>query len=120
MEAAFTDFDATLRDGRGVRVRAMSGSDDAEILQAFDHLSADARYMRFMRVVREVDQDRLRKTVLIVTHDMREAWALADRIGVLDAGRLIACDSPPALGKSTDPRVRDLLAGAGVAVAGQS
>jgi len=58
--------------------------------------------------------------VLIVTHDMREAWALADRIGVLDAGRLIACDSPPALGKSTDPRVRDLLAGAGVAVAGQS
>ena len=63
MEAAFTDFDATLRDGRGVRVRAMSGSDDAEILQAFDHLSVDARYMRFMRVVREVDQDRLRKTL---------------------------------------------------------
>jgi len=63
MEAAFTDFAATLRDGRGVRVRAMSGSDDAEILQAFDHLSADARYMRFMRVVREVDQDRLRETL---------------------------------------------------------
>jgi acetyltransferase len=63
MEAAFMDFDATLRDGRGVHVRAMSGSDDAEILQAFDHLGADARYMRFMRVVREVDQDRLRKTL---------------------------------------------------------
>jgi len=63
MEAAFTDFDASLRDGRVVRVRAMSGSDDAEILQAFDHLSADARYMRFMRVVREVDRDRLRKTL---------------------------------------------------------
>jgi RimJ/RimL family protein N-acetyltransferase len=63
MEAAFTDFDATLRDGRGVRVRAMSGSDDAEILEAFGRLSADARYMRFMRVVREVDQDRLRKTL---------------------------------------------------------
>jgi acetyltransferase len=63
MEAAFTDFDATLRDGRGVRVRAMSASDDVEILQAFDHLGADARYMRFMRVVREVDQDRLRKAL---------------------------------------------------------
>jgi len=63
MKAAFTDFDATLRDGRSVRVRAMNGSDDVEILQAFDHLSADARYMRFMRVVREVDQDRLRKTL---------------------------------------------------------
>jgi GNAT superfamily N-acetyltransferase len=63
VDAVFTDFDATLRDGRGVHVRAMSGSDDAEILQAFDHLSADVRYMRFMRVVREVDRDRLRKTL---------------------------------------------------------
>ena len=63
MEVAFTDFDATLRDGRSVCVRAMRGADDAEILQAFGHLSADARYMRFMRVVREVDQDRLRKTL---------------------------------------------------------
>jgi RimJ/RimL family protein N-acetyltransferase len=63
MEAAFTDFDSTLRDGRGVRVRAMSSSDDAEILQAFGRLGADARYMRFMRAVREVNQDRLRKTL---------------------------------------------------------
>ena len=63
MEAPFTDYEATLRDGRSVRVRAMSSSDDAEILQAFGRLSADARYMRFMRVVREVDQDRLRKTL---------------------------------------------------------
>jgi ABC-type multidrug transport system ATPase subunit len=51
---------------------------------------------------------------------MREAWALADRIGVLDSGRLIACDSPAALGKSTDPRVHDLLEGAGVSVARHS
>ena len=63
MEAPFTEFDATLRDGRSVRVRAMRGSDDAEILQAFGRMSADARYMRFMRVVRDVDQDRLRKTL---------------------------------------------------------
>jgi acetyltransferase len=63
VEAAFTDFDTTLRDGRSVRVRAMSVADDTEILQAFDHLSEDVRYMRFMRVVREVDRDRLRKTL---------------------------------------------------------
>ena len=55
-------------------------------------------------------QARLRKTVMIVTHDMREAFALADRIGVLDAGRLIACGVPQALSASTDPRVRELLA----------
>ena len=35
-------------------------------------------------------QQRLRKTVVLVTHDMREAFALADRIGVLDEGRLVA------------------------------
>jgi RimJ/RimL family protein N-acetyltransferase len=63
MEAAFTDFDATLRDGRGVRVRAMSASDDKEILQAFGRLSSEARYTRFMRAVGEVNQDRLRKTL---------------------------------------------------------
>ena len=63
MEAPCTDFVATLRDGREVRVRPMVASDDAEILQAFGRLSADARYMRFMRVVREVDEDRLRETL---------------------------------------------------------
>ena len=59
-------------------------------------------------------QSRLRKTVMIVTHDMAEAFALADRIGVLDAGRLIACGTPTALRDSDDPRVRELLAGAAV------
>src|SRR5204862_3475122 len=39
-------------------------------------------------------QERLRKTVIIVTHDMGEAFALGDRVGVLDAGQLIANDRP--------------------------
>jgi osmoprotectant transport system ATP-binding protein len=82
---------------------------------ALDPITRTELHGEFRRI-----QDRLRKTVLIVTHDMREAWALADRIGVLDSGRLIACDSPAALGKSTDPRVHDLLEGAGVSVAGHS
>jgi osmoprotectant transport system ATP-binding protein len=82
---------------------------------ALDPITRTELHGEFRRI-----QDRLRKTVLIVTHDMREAWALADRIGVLDSGRLIACESPAVLGTSTDPRVRELLAGAGVAAAGQS
>jgi osmoprotectant transport system ATP-binding protein len=82
---------------------------------ALDPITRTELHGEFRRI-----QDRLRKTVLIVTHDMREAWELADRIGVLDSGRLIACDSPAALGKSTDPRVHDLLAGAGVSVPGPS
>jgi osmoprotectant transport system ATP-binding protein len=54
-------------------------------------------------------QSRLRKTVLMVTHDMAEAMALADRIGVLDAGRLIWCGPAHAIVESEDERVRRLV-----------
>lgn len=60
---AIADVDVTLRDGRSVHVRALHPADEAEILQAFERLSDAARYMRFMRVVREPDPERLR-TVL--------------------------------------------------------
>jgi ABC-type Fe3+/spermidine/putrescine transport system ATPase subunit len=33
-------------------------------------------------------------TVLYITHDQTEAFALADRVGVLQAGRLVQCDTP--------------------------
>ena len=42
-------------------------------------------------------QQRLRKTVVLVTHDMREAFALADRVGVLEEGMLVAYDEPAVL-----------------------
>jgi osmoprotectant transport system ATP-binding protein len=48
----------------------------------------------------------LRKTVLLVTHDMAEAMTLADRIGVLDSGRLIWLGPAQDIGASADPRVR--------------
>jgi osmoprotectant transport system ATP-binding protein len=54
-------------------------------------------------------QARVRKTVIIVTHDMSEALKLADRLGVIDEGRLIACDRPAGILKSGDPRVGRLL-----------
>jgi osmoprotectant transport system ATP-binding protein len=54
-------------------------------------------------------QARLRKTVIIVTHDMGEALALGDRLGVVDEGRLVACASPDAIRQSAEPLVRRLL-----------
>jgi osmoprotectant transport system ATP-binding protein len=54
-------------------------------------------------------QSAVRKTMVLVTHDMREAFALADRIGVLHDGRLVACDPPSALDRSHHPEVRALL-----------
>ena len=55
-------------------------------------------------------QNRLRKTVIIVTHDMAEAFALADTVGVLAEGRLAAVAPPKELARSRDPRVAPLLA----------
>ena len=54
-------------------------------------------------------QRRVRKTIVLVTHDMREAFTLADRIGVLDAGVLVACGPRSALEASTDSTVRTLV-----------
>jgi osmoprotectant transport system ATP-binding protein len=54
-------------------------------------------------------QQHVRKTVIIVTHDMGEAFALADRIGVIDEGQLVAFERPDAIARGRDPRVRRLL-----------
>ena len=48
-------------------------------------------------------QQRLGKTVVIVTHDMLEALALADRVAVLDQGALIACEPREAIVESAEP-----------------
>jgi ABC-2 type transport system ATP-binding protein len=39
-------------------------------------------------------------TVLLTTHDMDEAATLADRVGIVDHGRLLALDTPVALTKT--------------------
>lgn len=58
----------------------------------------------FRRVQRQVQ-----KTVLIVTHDLAEALLLGDRVAVLDDGVLVACDTPRAIVRSGDARVRKLI-----------
>jgi ABC-2 type transport system ATP-binding protein len=39
-------------------------------------------------------------TVVLTTHDMDEAAALTDRVGIMDHGRLLALDTPVALTRS--------------------
>ncbi|SFP10816.1 ABC-2 type transport system ATP-binding protein [Geodermatophilus dictyosporus] len=48
--------------------------------------------------VRELRADGI--TVVLTTHDMEEAAALADRVGIMDRGRLLALDTPAALTRS--------------------
>ena len=68
---------------------------------ALDPITRTELQREFQRIQRE-----LNKTVLLVTHDMAEAFALAERVGVLDSGRLIICDTPAGISRSLDHRVR--------------
>jgi osmoprotectant transport system ATP-binding protein len=71
---------------------------------ALDPLTRAELHREFRRI-----QQRLRKTVIIVTHDMGEAFALGDRVGVIDEGRLVAFDRPEIVAASREPLVRQLL-----------
>jgi iron(III) transport system ATP-binding protein len=60
--------------------------------EPLSHLDADLRERlrtEIATLARENDT-----TVLYITHDQAEAFALADRVGVLQSGRLIQCDVP--------------------------
>jgi osmoprotectant transport system ATP-binding protein len=52
---------------------------------------------------------RLGKTVIFVTHDVREALVLASRIALMDAGKIVLLETPKAFVKSEDERVRAYL-----------
>jgi osmoprotectant transport system ATP-binding protein len=68
---------------------------------ALDPLTRLEVRREFARVQRQ-----LGTTVMIVTHDLGEAFALGQRVGVLDEGSLVTCDTPASIMKSSDRRVR--------------
>jgi phospholipid/cholesterol/gamma-HCH transport system ATP-binding protein len=53
-------------------------------------------------------------TQLIVTHDLGLARAFADRIAVLDGGRIVECTLPAELAASSHPLTREFLRAAGL------
>jgi osmoprotectant transport system ATP-binding protein len=71
---------------------------------ALDPITRRQLQLEFRRI-----QARVAKCVVLVTHDIAEALALADRIGVLDEGRLIWSGPPQAIVEADEPRVRALV-----------
>jgi phospholipid/cholesterol/gamma-HCH transport system ATP-binding protein len=54
-------------------------------------------------------RDAMQITVVVVTHEVESALNIADRITILDSGRIVEVDTPDAIRKSQNPRVQNLL-----------
>jgi osmoprotectant transport system ATP-binding protein len=52
---------------------------------------------------------RLNKTIVFVTHDLREAFMLASRIGLFKGGRLVELARPADFARSNDPEARAFI-----------
>ena len=48
-------------------------------------------------------------TIIVVTHELASAFLIADRMVLLDKGRIVANGTPAELQASTQPRVRQFL-----------
>lgn len=59
-------------------------------------------------------QQRLQKTVVFVTHDLREALLLGSRVALMEAGKLVTVERPEQFRNSTDPRVAAYVEAFGV------
>jgi osmoprotectant transport system ATP-binding protein len=76
-----------------------------EPFSALDPISRERLQSEFLVLSR-----RLRKTFVMVTHDIREGLRLADRVGVMGSGRLVQCGTPREIvERPSDERVVALL-----------
>jgi osmoprotectant transport system ATP-binding protein len=71
---------------------------------ALDPLTRAEMHREFHRI-----QSQVRKTIVCVTHDMAEAFALGTRLGVLADGKLAAIDVPTEIARSNNPEVKIFL-----------
>jgi GNAT superfamily N-acetyltransferase len=74
--APFTPIDVELRDGRHLRLREIRPDDRGEVRQAFDRLSGESRYTRFMSHVKELSPRMLESVVNL--QDARELGLVAE------------------------------------------
>jgi osmoprotectant transport system ATP-binding protein len=88
--------------------RALAGDPPVLLMDepfgALDPITRRQLQQEFRRI-----QARVKKCVILVTHDIAEALALGDHVGVMDRGQLIWHGTPQAIVECEDARVRALL-----------
>ncbi len=72
---------------------------------ALDAITRSELQQEFLKL-----QAQLHKTVVFVTHDLREALLLGTRIALLENGRLVAALTPEQFAHSTDPLIAAYMA----------
>jgi len=108
------DYPNTLSGGQQQRVgfaRALAADPDYLLLDepfsALDPITKTTLRKQFADI-----QKRLEKTVVMVTHDMREALELGDRIAVMSEGRILHNATPrELLGEPQDEFVEEFIGG---------
>ena len=71
---------------------------------ALDPLTRASLQKEFAELARRLD-----KTAILVTHDVREALLLGDRIALMHAGEIVLLETPQGFLRSDNPRVRAYL-----------
>ena len=107
--ARFADrFPSELSGGQRQRVgvaRALAADPPLLLMDepfgALDPLTRAALQREFLAL-----QRRLNKTVIFVTHDVREALMLGTRVALMSAGRVVLLDTPEAFLNSEEPHAR--------------
>lgn len=112
LEAAADSYPHEMSGGQQQRValaRALAPSPDLLLLdEPFSNLDVDTRE-RLAFEVREILIS-TGHTALLVTHNQAEAFAIADRIGIMDEGRMVQWDTPYNLRHHpVDAFVRDFI-----------
>lgn len=107
-------YPAQLSGGQRQRVAmARALAIDPQLLLMDEPFSAlDAQVRQSLRGEVRALQKKAGVGAIMVTHDRAEAWALADRIAVMDHGRIVQFDTPDALVEDpANDAVRSLVAG---------
>jgi phospholipid/cholesterol/gamma-HCH transport system ATP-binding protein len=71
-----------------------------------DPINTDA----LVRVIQQLRKS-LRPTAITITHDLKVAFAIADRVALLEGGRIRIESSPADFERSDDPRVAAFVRG---------
>ena len=68
---------------------------------ALDPLTRASVQREFAELTRRMD-----KTAVLVTHDVREALLLGDRIALMDAGKIVLLETPVGFERSDNSKAR--------------